>query len=120
MWPQIKVVAVDEKAESQHLAAEVARLPESLPDWAKGFFVLGRAAILATGSKNVVCMGGGGITGWEAEVSMEQGNHQGIFWMVFAISRGKPEEFPSVVDWAINGIKKRGPFQGLETCDGKG
>lgn len=99
VWSRITVVAVDKEAESKQLAAEVDKLPEGLPGWAKDFFVLGRAAILATGSKKVVCLGGGGITGREAEASMSM--QQGVSWTVFAASRGKQEEHPSVVDWAV-------------------
>ena len=116
VWPRIEVVAVDLQADYEHYSAERARaerarVPNTFEPWMKDYVVLGRAAILATGSKRVVCLGGGGITKWEAEFS----KGQGIFWTVFAISRGKKEEKPSVVDWAIENLKS---FDQLELVVG--
>jgi len=97
LWPQIAMVAVDADAARSKLAGEVEMLPLAFPDWARDFFVLGRVAILATCSERVVCLGGGGITGWEAEESLGQG----LNWTIYAACRGTQEDHPSVVDWAV-------------------
>ena len=43
-----------------------------------------------------MALGGGGIAGNEAEASFADG----VQWTVFALSRGKKEAFPSLLDFA--------------------
>ena len=67
-----------------------------MPQWAQQYYALGRVAIKATGSMFVLCLGGGSIAQNEAEANIKAGGS----WVVFALSRGEKERFPSVMDWA--------------------
>jgi len=96
-WDQITIVSVEKKKAMPDFAGEISRLPSSLPKSAVDFYVLGRAAIKATGATHVVCLGGGGITGWEAEATLGSD----VTWVIFALSRGRKEEFPTIMDWAV-------------------
>ena len=73
-----------------------------MPQWALQYYALGRVAIKATGSMFVLCLGGGGIAQNEAEANILDGGS----WVVFALSRGRKESYPSVLDWAQ---KNKGP-----------
>lgn len=73
----------------QHLVA-------SLPTDAQNFYFLGRLAIGATQARQVISLGGGGIAGLEAEASLREN----VRWTVYALSRGRKEEHPSLMDWA--------------------
>ena len=82
---RIVVVAVDPKtdfATLPDLQAERGRV-SAFPNWSQEFYLLGRVAIKATGSKFVVSLGGGGIAGLEAEASFDDG----VQWVVYAQSR---------------------------------
>lgn len=74
---------------------EVKKVPD-LPDWAQEYFILGRVASKATGSKTVISLGGGGIAANEASVGIDDGQQ----WHIFALSRGKKEQFPSLLNFA--------------------
>lgn len=95
---KLAIVSVDSEKVKLQFQDEVSRLPQSLPTWAVDFFVLGRAAIKATGATHVVCLGGGGISGWEAQASLE--GDKVVTWIIFAQSRGRKEEHPTLMDWA--------------------
>ena len=117
---RILVVAIDVEKDAQTLgiSEEVSRVQE-LPMWAQEFFLLGRVAIKATGSKMVICVGGGGITGQEADASFEDG--AGIQWTVFAVSRGKKEQYPSMLDWAATASSPHVEFvHGLDEQEADG
>ena len=52
-----------------------------------------------TGSKRVISLGGGGITANEAAVGMRE---DGVEWCVYALSRGREEKFPTLLNWAAD------------------
>jgi len=83
-------------AERFNVKGELQRA-KGLPDWASEYFLLGRVGIKVTGSSHVLAMGGGGISAIEADMSKDE-----VTWTVFAASRGKQEEFPSLVDYAAS------------------
>ena len=66
--------------------------------------MLGRTALKITQSRRVVAMGGGGIAASEASA----GFGDGVQWTVYALSRGKKEEFPSLCDFAQKYVVKFG------------
>eukprot|EP00401_Gymnodinium_catenatum_P026745 CAMPEP_0117577564 /NCGR_PEP_ID=MMETSP0784-20121206/63489_1 /TAXON_ID=39447 /ORGANISM="" /LENGTH=460 /DNA_ID=CAMNT_0005377073 /DNA_START=156 /DNA_END=1538 /DNA_ORIENTATION=- len=99
---QVAVVLVD--AEPPKFAdAEVYRVKRdlnqanSLPDWAAAYLLLSRIAMKASGAMRVVALGGGNITAMEAQLSV----NEGVKWTIFALSRGRKETYPSLLDWAV-------------------
>lgn len=78
------------------LSAEFGRLG-AFPKWAQECYVLGRMALKATASKQVIALGGGGVVGQEAEASFSDG----VQWAVYALSRGQKEQHPTIMDWAF-------------------
>jgi len=84
-------------------------------------FNLGRIAIKTTGSTKVISIGGGHISGEEAEASLSEN----VKWAILAVSRGKREASPSILDWAceivdpnvelINGMDEN---ESLGFCNG--
>jgi len=80
---------------------------QGLPDWAQEYFLMGRLACKATGSKQVFSLGGGGIAAHEAEASTSSG----AVWTIYALSRGRKEAHPTLADWAAenpsSGVKLR-------------
>jgi len=89
------IVRVNIKKAMETITGENSSLGD-MPQCAQQFYALGRVAIKATGSKFVLCLGGGGIARKEAEAYTFDGGR----WVVFALSRGKKESYPSVLDWA--------------------
>merc|ERR1712194_718023 len=69
----------------------------ALPAKAQDFYNLGRVAMKTTCSKMVLAIGGGGIAAQEADASLLEG----VQWVIFALSRGRKEENPSILDGAI-------------------
>jgi len=69
---------------------------QDLPQWAAEYFLLGRTAMKATGSKSVISLGGGGISAREAEAGVKDG----VLWVIYALSRGQDEKFPTLCNWA--------------------
>lgn len=92
---RIAVVPVD--VEGWAREAEYMKV-RSLPRQAQLFFLLGRMALKTTGSKRVLALGGGGIAAMEAQAS----EIEGVEWTVCALSRGKQETGPTLMDWALN------------------
>mmetsp|Transcript_53697 Transcript_53697/g.100628 ORF Transcript_53697/g.100628 Transcript_53697/m.100628 type:complete len:251 (+) Transcript_53697:59-811(+) len=70
---------------------------KDMPPARQKFVMLGRVAIEATGAKQIIALGGGGVSQKEAELSIGEE----IRWTVFALSRGKPEQVPTLMDWAV-------------------
>ena len=95
------IVGVDIEEAMETITGERSRLSD-MPQWALHYYALGRVAIKATGSMFVLCLGGGGIAQKEAEANILDGGS----WVVFALSRGRKEGNPSVLDWAQ---KNKGP-----------
>lgn len=94
---RIIVVYVDKSKDTEMLGlAGEDSFVKTLPALAREFYVLGRVAIKCTGSKHVVAVGGGGIAGKEAAVSLNDGVH----WTIFAVSRGEHETQETLLDWA--------------------
>ena len=89
------IVGVDIEEAMETITGERSRLSD-MPQWALEYYALGRVAIKATGSMFVLCLGGGDIAQKEAEANILDGGS----WVVFALSRGKKETIPSVMDWA--------------------
>ncbi|CAE7310237.1 MGAT4C, partial [Symbiodinium pilosum] len=92
---RMAVVPVD----PENLMDRLRRYEEELKDMPPArqrYVMLGRLAIEASGAKQVVALGGGSISQKEAELSCGED----IFWTVFALSRGKPEQAPTLMDWA--------------------
>ena len=98
---RMTIVGVDMEKAMDTITSERLRLGD-MPQWALQCYALGRVAIKATGSMFVLCLGGGGIAQNEAEANIEDGGS----WVVFALSRGRKESNPSVLDWAQ---KNKGP-----------
>lgn len=94
---QILVVAVDVDSDAKDFGflSDLHCAP-SLPQDAQGVLLLGRIALKATGGQYVVALGGGGVVRREAEASVREG----VQWTVYALSRGKQEDFPTLIDWA--------------------
>lgn len=94
---RIAVVAVDleRDAEAMGLGAMALSPPERER---RELFLLGRVALRATGSKRVVALGGDSVVALEAEASMPEN----VFWTVYALGRGRKEEEPSLMDWALS------------------
>jgi len=82
------------------------------PGWAQEYFALGRIAMHITKSKRVISAGGGGIAGAEAMA----GFGAGVQWTVYALSRGRKEEFPTLCDFA-RAQKGKGPIELVEGDD---
>ena len=95
VWREMIIVSVDIKEAMETITGERLRLGD-MPQWGVEYYALGRAAIKATGSMFVLCLGGGGIAQKEAEANILDGGS----WVVFALSRGRKESNPSVLDWA--------------------
>jgi len=98
---RIRVVAVDLKPAIWRDAADYGITEEledvqGLPDWAQEYFLMGRLACKATGSKQIFSLGGGGIAAHEAKVS----TNSGAVWTIYALSRGRKEAYPTLADWA--------------------
>jgi len=98
---RIRVVAVDLKPPIWRDAADYGITEElqdvqGLPDWAQEYFLMGRLACKATGSKQIFSLGGGGIAAHEAKVS----TNSGAVWTIYALSRGRKEAYPTLADWA--------------------
>ena len=98
---RIRVVAVDMKPPFWGEAAnygitEELKDTEGMPEWAQEYFLLGRLACKLTSSKQVLSLGGGGISAHEAKVSAKSG----VSWTIYALSRGRQEQFPTLADWA--------------------
>ena len=95
---RVKVVPVDIRTvtDAFGLHDEVAQSCALLPDWARNYYTLGRAAIKVSGSAKVVSLGGGGIAAREAAA----GIREGASWTVFAMGRGKKESHASLCDMA--------------------
>jgi len=98
---RIVVVAVDMKTPTWHDAANQGITDElkdtqGLPDWAHEYFLVGRLACKTTGSKQVFSLGGGGIAAHEAKA----GAKDGVVWTIYALSRGREEQYPTLADWA--------------------
>jgi len=98
---RIRVVAVDLKPPIWRDAADYGITKEledvqGLPVWAQEYFLMGRLACKATGSKQVFSLGGGGISAHEAEASRTSGT----VWTIYALSRGRKEAYPTLADWA--------------------
>jgi len=89
------IVGVDIEEAMETITGEAWRLGD-MPQWGVEYYALGRAAINATGSMFVLCLGGGGIAQKEAEANILDGGR----WVVFALNRGRKEGNPSVLDWA--------------------
>jgi len=69
-----------------------------LPEWAQEDFLRGRLALSVTGSKRVISLGGDSIVSHEARLSV----NCGIDWIIYALSRGKKEKIPTLMDWAVS------------------
>jgi len=67
-----------------------------LPLWAQEYFLLGRVACKFTGSKLVISLGGGGISAKEALAGIDDG----MEWRIFALSRGRAEQHPTILNFA--------------------
>jgi len=98
---RIRVVTVDLKPPIWRDAADYGITEElqdvqGLPDWAQEYFLMGRLACKATGSKHVFSLGGGGISAHEAKASTTSG----MVWTIYALSRGRKEAYPTLADWA--------------------
>jgi len=98
---RIRVVVVDMKPPAWRDAADRGIMEElkdmdGLPEWAQEYFLVGRLACKATGSKRVFSLGGGGIAAHEAKASA----NSGMEWTIFALSRGRDEAYPTLADWA--------------------
>jgi hypothetical protein len=98
---RIRVVAVDMKPPVWRDAADCGITAElqdvkGLPEWAQEYFLMGRLACKATGSKLVFSLGGGGISAHEAKASATSGT----LWTIYALSRGREEANPTLADWA--------------------
>jgi len=98
---RIRAVAVDMKPPewqeaADHGITEELKGTEGLPEWAQEYFLLGRLACKVTGSKKVLSLGGGGISAHEAKASASSG----VSWIIYALSRGREEKFPTLADWA--------------------
>jgi len=98
---RIRVVAVDLKSPIWRDAADHGITKElqdvqGLPEWAQKYFLMGRLACKATGSKQVFSLGGGGISAHEAEAS----TNSGTLWTIYALSRGRKEAYSTLADWA--------------------
>jgi hypothetical protein len=95
---RVKVVPVDIRTvtDAFGLHDEVAQSCALLPDWARDYYTLGRAAIKVSGSAKAVSLGGGGIAAREAAA----GIREGASWTVFAAGRGKKESHASLCDMA--------------------
>merc|ERR1712050_663025 len=90
---RLAVVAVDMDIARMELIADVMTL-HRVPDKIVQYFILGRAALLATRACNVISLGGGGVCALEAESSKASGAH----WTIFCVSRGTKEAHPSLCD----------------------
>jgi len=98
---RIRVVKVDLKPPIWRDAADHGITKElqdvqGLPDWAQEYFLMGRLACKATGSKQIFSLGGGGISAHEAQASTTSGTA----WTIYALSRGRTEAYPTLADWA--------------------
>merc|ERR1712190_318993 len=95
---RIVVAPIDfpEDAAANGVEAEMHEMCGDMPSWAQEYYALGRCAIKATGSKQVVALGGGGIAGNEAQAHFPEGGE----WTIYALSRGKKEEYPALCDFA--------------------
>jgi len=98
---RIRVVAMDMKPPAwrdaaDHGITEELKDAQDLPDWAQEYFLVGRLASKATGSKQVFSLGGGGIASHEAKASA----NSGVQWTIYALSRGRDEAYPTLADWA--------------------
>merc|ERR1711920_521669 len=91
------IVKVDVDADSKTfgIMEELSEV-DDFPEWAQKGYQRGRIAIKATQSKLVVCCGGDGVLGAEAEASFDDG----VKWVIFACSRGQKEHHYSLLDWA--------------------
>merc|ERR1719461_557121 len=98
---RIRVVAMDMKPPTwrdatDHGITDELKDTQGLPEWAQEYFLVGRLANKATGSKQVFSLGGGGISAHEAKSSA----NSGVEWTVYALSRGREEAYPTLADWA--------------------
>merc|ERR1711924_309423 len=91
-----ELIPPDWKDAARYGVTEEMKTVTDLPDWAQEYFLLGRLAIKVTGSKRVIALGGGGISANEASVGMRDG----VEWTVYAVSRGREEKFPTLLNWA--------------------
>jgi len=112
---QIVIVSVDvaEQAEQLQLNQET-EFVKAFPKNQQAFFYLGRIALKITGAKQVVAVGGGGIAGAEASASFRDDVH----WTVLAVSRGKVEEYSTLLDWASEASKQAENTSNLEFVQG--
>eukprot|EP00929_Paragymnodinium_shiwhaense_P014150 TRINITY_DN122024_c0_g1_i1.p1 TRINITY_DN122024_c0_g1~~TRINITY_DN122024_c0_g1_i1.p1 ORF type:complete len:385 (-),score=62.74 TRINITY_DN122024_c0_g1_i1:154-1308(-) len=96
---RLQVVTVDLKRDVERfgLGNELATYAPGLPVWAQDMYLLGRVAIKATAAGKVVSLGGAGAGIGEARAGVAEG----VSWTVFALSRGKQEEFQTMMDWAM-------------------
>jgi len=70
----------------------------NMPSFALEFTALGRIAQKVTGTHAVISLGGGGIAKEEALLGLKDGTVQ---WTVYALSRGRNEEHPTLCDFAM-------------------
>jgi len=106
---RIRVVAVDMKPPFWGEAAnygiiEELKDTEGMPEWAQEYVLLGRLACKLTGSKQMLSLGGGGISAHEAKASAKSG----VSWTIYALSRGREETFPTLADWAAENAENPG------------
>jgi len=99
---RVAVVAVDMDRDAKRFP-QLAEETAAVPSFARKYFPLGRLALLYTGAKSIVCMGGGGIAEHEAAASIGSAQKDSAKtptrWTIFALSRGR-EDFPTLMDWA--------------------
>ena len=78
------LVAVDKNKDKDRFGLKDENINvKALPSNAQDVYFLGRIAIKATGSKKVVSVGGGGISGKEAEAAFKDD----VSWILLAVSR---------------------------------
>jgi len=99
---RIRAVAVNMKPPFWREAADHGITHElkdttGMPEWAQEYFLLGRLACKVIGSKRVFSLGGGGISAHEAKASAKSG----VSWNIYALSRGRDEQYPTLADWAV-------------------
>lgn len=102
---QVIVVPIDYPVippSAYNISGEIQEYVAELPAWAQEYFALGRIAIKTTKSKQVVALGGGGIAAKEATAGFQDG----VKWTVYALSRGRVEEFPTMCDFAREQVGK--------------
>eukprot|EP00929_Paragymnodinium_shiwhaense_P084506 TRINITY_DN45186_c0_g1_i1.p1 TRINITY_DN45186_c0_g1~~TRINITY_DN45186_c0_g1_i1.p1 ORF type:complete len:887 (-),score=296.09 TRINITY_DN45186_c0_g1_i1:74-2734(-) len=71
---------------------------QDLPVWAEEYFLLSRLLQKVSRVTHVVAIGGDSLVAKEAAVSVESG----VGWTVYALSRGRQERLPSLMDWALS------------------